>query len=273
MVVNLVYIMYFMHQSFFTGFATGLSLRSPELIILIMIVFATLLSFFHLGSPQHSYNSLNNLQGSWISREILALSMFGFGMLLFLISRSMDWPISLSRFFMIFSMISGILLILAMSGIYMIKTVPSWNTFFTPLSFIGSTFLLGSVGMVIFMMLSGNMSLNQKFLSQILIFMLIVMAVLIMAGGFHQYHLSQLKFTGIEQTIFNKGAFFFLFIIRMVLLFATMIGLSYLLKVNTQIDMHIANIQTWFILISLLILIEEIMGRYLFYISYFRVGV
>jgi len=122
-------------------------------------------------------------------------------------------------------------------------------------------------------MLSGTMEMNQKFLFQILIFMLIVVAILIIAGGIHQYQLIKLKFTGIEQMSFNNGTFFFLFIIRMILLMSTMIGLSYLLKVNIQSDIQFVNIQTFFILISILILFEEIIGRYLFYISYFRIGV
>ena len=67
---------------------------------------------------------------------------------------------------MVFSAFSGVLLIVAMSGIYMIPTVPAWNTFYTPLSFFGSAVLLGTIGMVIFMMLTGNAEMNQKFLSQ-----------------------------------------------------------------------------------------------------------
>jgi len=265
--------MYFMHQSLFAGFTTGLSLRSPEFIILVLIVIATLLSLLHLGSPLHSYQSLNNLRGSWISREILMLSMFGFGMLLFMLSRYFDWSVGISQIFIIFSMLSGILLILAMTGIYMIPTVPSWDNFYTPVSFIGSVFLLGSIGMMVFMMLSGNVEMNHKFLYQIIIFMIIVVAVLIITGGFHQYHLSQIKFTGIEQTKFNQGLFLVIFIIRIILLFVIAVSLFYLNQIIFNHDRNFSMIQKLFILVSFLILLEEVIGRYLFYGSYFRVGV
>ncbi|MBU1013987.1 MAG: dimethyl sulfoxide reductase anchor subunit [Bacteroidetes bacterium] len=264
---------YFMHQSLFSGFTAGLSLRSPELIILILIVFATLISFLHLGSPLHSYHSLNNLRGSWISREILTLFMFGFGILLFLISRSMDWPVSLSRFFMIFSMISGILLVLAMSGIYMIKTVPSWNTFFTPLSFIGSAFLLSSVGMIMLINFLNSDSMGQTFLSNIFLFMLIVVIIILFASGYHHYQLSRYKFTGIEQMEYNHGVFFILFVIRMVLLLIAMFGLIYLIKIISRPGMSFEEFKLIFYVISFIILSAEVIGRYQFYISYFRVGV
>lgn len=265
--------MYFMPQSLFADFTTGFSLRSPELIILILIVVATLLSLLHLGSPLHSYNSLNNLQGSWISREILMLSMFGLGMLLFMLSRTFIWAESITQIFLVFSMISGILLILAMSGIYMIPTVPSWNNFYTPVNFIGSAFLLGSIGMVVFMMLSGNAEMNQKFLSQIIVFMLVVVAVLIIVAGFHQYQLTQFKFTGIEQVEFNRGSFFFLFLIRMILLVVIALSLFYLIRILSEPNATFLFIRKWFMFVSVLIFLEEVIGRYLFYGSYFRVGV
>jgi len=264
---------YFMHQSLFSGFTAGLSLRSPELIILILIVFATLLSFLHLGSPLHSYHSLNNLRGSWISREILTLSMFGFGILLFMISKSLDWPVSLSRFFMIFSMISGILLILAMTSIYMIPTVPSWNNFYTPVSFIGSVFLLGSIGMIIMHYFLNNTEMNHGFLSQLLVFMLIIVVILFIYTGIHQYQLSQFKFSGIEQMKFNEGSFFVLFLIRMIFLLIAVVGLVYLVNIISQQEMEFVNIKALFAIFTLIILVEEVIGRYMFYASYFRVGV
>lgn len=265
--------MYFMQQSLFTGFATGLSLRSPEMIILILIVFATLLSFLHLGSPLHSYNSLNNLQGSWISREILALSMFGFGMLLFLISRSMDWPISLSRFFMIFSMIGGILLIMAMTGIYMIPTVPSWDNFYTPVSFLGSVLILGSAAMVLFLLYSSPDQLKPEMLKQFLLFIIVTLSIVLISATLHFYQLSCFEFTGLEQLMFKKGWFLTIFLIRIVTIVLIIIGLVFVIMNVSKTGFNPDKIKLMVLTLFMLVLVEEILGRYQFYDSYFRLGV
>ncbi len=57
-------------------FETGLSLTNPVLLALIFIGSATLSSFLHLGNPANATGALNNLSGSWLSREILAIGIF-----------------------------------------------------------------------------------------------------------------------------------------------------------------------------------------------------
>jgi anaerobic dimethyl sulfoxide reductase subunit C (anchor subunit) len=56
--------------------AAGLSLKNPVLLALIFVAAATLVSFLHLGNPANAPNALNNLSGSWLSREILALGVY-----------------------------------------------------------------------------------------------------------------------------------------------------------------------------------------------------
>ncbi|MDH4020105.1 MAG: dimethyl sulfoxide reductase anchor subunit, partial [Xanthomonadales bacterium] len=63
-------------------FETGLSLKDPVLLALIFISSATLSSFLHLGNPVNAPRALNNLSGSWLSREILAIGVFVTGLLI-----------------------------------------------------------------------------------------------------------------------------------------------------------------------------------------------
>ena len=64
---------------------TGLSLRNPVLLALVFIGVATVVSFLHLGKPSNAPNALNNLSGSWLSREILALGAYSLSLLVALV--------------------------------------------------------------------------------------------------------------------------------------------------------------------------------------------
>ena len=264
---------FLMHQSVFENLNAGIGFKTPELIVLIFIVIATLLSLLHLGSPLHSYNSLNNLGGSWISREILMLSVFGFAVLLFFLSRMLNWSIGMTQILMAFSALTGVIFILSMIGIYMIPIVPSWNGFYTPLSFFGSAILLGVAGMIILISTSNLTVVNSTLLIQVIRILMIVSIILILASIFHQYQISKLSNTGIEQIQFNSGPFLVLFLIRIFLLILVLAGLVYLMIQVSNYQASYADIRAYFICISILILIEEIIGRYLFYQSYFRLGV
>ena len=57
-------------------FAMGLSFKNPVFLALVFIGVATLISFLHLGKPSNAPRALNNLSGSWLSREILAIGVY-----------------------------------------------------------------------------------------------------------------------------------------------------------------------------------------------------
>ena len=66
---------------------TGLSFRNPVLLALIFIGVATVISFLHLGKPSNAPNALNNLSGSRLSREILALGAYSLSLLVVPVNR------------------------------------------------------------------------------------------------------------------------------------------------------------------------------------------
>lgn len=113
--------------------------------LLVITLTAVGISFFHLGNPQNAFLTLGNLRSSWLSREILFL-------LIFLTCTAVLFAITLlsspsSPFFRIFQVVgglAGLLLIFAMSRLYMLPAVPTWNSMLTPQLFFSSTFLLGT---------------------------------------------------------------------------------------------------------------------------------
>jgi anaerobic dimethyl sulfoxide reductase subunit B len=95
-----------------------------------------LASLLHLGTPLNAWRTLNHLQKSSLSREILMFGLFGAGWLVCLILPGMGkLPLALC----------GIGLVYYMAQVYRIKAIPAWNTWRTPVSFFLSAGILGAL--------------------------------------------------------------------------------------------------------------------------------
>jgi anaerobic dimethyl sulfoxide reductase subunit C (anchor subunit) len=122
------------------------------LIVGLLLALSIAASFFHLGSPRIAWRSITNLRSSWLSREILFLILFtgagGISMLF------LSWEIGMIKIrfaIAIMTIVFGLILIYCMARVYMIRTIPSWNTWVTPVSFYLTVFMLGTlvVGVVL----------------------------------------------------------------------------------------------------------------------------
>lgn len=119
---------------------------APLLIAVATMVMSLLFSLLHLGSPTIAYKAIINLRSSWLSREILFAVLFTGTSVIF--AGMQFWQIAsfgfrsgvagLAAFF-------GLMLIYVMSRLYMIRTVPIWNTGYTLLSFFLTAFILGGL--------------------------------------------------------------------------------------------------------------------------------
>ena len=114
------------------------------LAIFPVLALGLLASLLHLGNPINAYKAVTNVGSSWLSREILCGVLFavvGFGFAL------MQWR-KLSTFTVrsvvaVAAALIGVVLVYCMSMVYMIPTRPSWDLITTPLSFYVTTLLLG----------------------------------------------------------------------------------------------------------------------------------
>lgn len=103
---------------------------------------AVLASLLHLGTPRNAWRTLANLRHSWLSREVLFAGLFGAG-----------W--ALTAFWQYFGadlprLLSGWLtaplafgLVYSMAQVYRFKTIPAWYGWRTLTGFLVSAFLLG----------------------------------------------------------------------------------------------------------------------------------
>ncbi|XBS70263.1 DmsC/YnfH family molybdoenzyme membrane anchor subunit [Acerihabitans sp. KWT182] len=104
-----------------------------------------LASMMHLGSPLRAMNSLNRIGASPLSNEIAAGSLFfalggGIYWLVAVLNRMPPW---LDTFWLVLTALSGLAFLYAMGRVYMIDTVPTWNTVYTPLGFVLTVFIGG----------------------------------------------------------------------------------------------------------------------------------
>jgi anaerobic dimethyl sulfoxide reductase subunit C (anchor subunit) len=96
----------------------------------------------HLGRPRLAAHALRNLGASWLSREVAVVQLFAGCLMALIVLGLLDlrgglWILEAA------ACLLGGLAILAMTRVYLLKTVPTWNTVATPLEFVGSALLLG----------------------------------------------------------------------------------------------------------------------------------
>ncbi|MGR5129321.1 dimethyl sulfoxide reductase anchor subunit family protein [Photobacterium swingsii] len=100
----------------------------------------------HLGSPMRAMNALNQVGTSWLSNEILTGSMFfAFGGLYWLLEVLDKGTEGARKGLKIAGMVAGIAFMYSMVNVYLIDTVPTWNTPFTGWSFLLTMVVAGAI--------------------------------------------------------------------------------------------------------------------------------
>ena len=250
-------------------FDTGLSLENPVLLALLFIVSATLSSFLHLGNPANAPRALNNLASSWLSREILAIGVFTASLFIMVLLGWKTGNTQSLKYLVVLSSIGGLALLWTMSRIYVMPTIPAWNSWHTPVSFVLTALSLGLITLL-FLHSDESIEIAPHIVRVFYIALASILLLEIVSGLIHQFRLSTLD-QGMNELVFDKGAFYRVFLFRMVvLIFACL--LAVILMLEPDLLPGDSNIP-WMVLLFTLIVIQELTGRLLFYSSYFRMGV
>ena len=233
-------------------------------VIILMAVIALIISFLHLGNPANALHALNNIGSSWLSREILFVALFTGGAVVFYLL--VLWKRTSERFSKIvacITAIAGLLAVFSMAKVYMLETVPVWNTLFTPLQFFFTTFLLGGLAVLIY-----HRNYQETTVRLPLKILLVLLLASIMLWEANIYLLSGGEIAAGEslKVLLNKNEW--LFYGRLVLMALAVILIVYPI-LKRAIQKHPRLIIASFALL----LIAEIIGRYLFYAAYVRIGV
>jgi len=145
-----VYLVTVLPLYLFPGRPGASATRNTRLLLLILVAAvlaaAAAVSFFHLGRPFRAVNALNNIRSSWLSREILSELIFlgGLGILAGLELLGYG-EAPAARAAAGIAAAAGTLFLFSMIRLYMLPTVPAWNGPYTPLSFVLTAALTGTL--------------------------------------------------------------------------------------------------------------------------------
>jgi len=111
--------------------------------IVLLTTLAAGFAFFHLGRPFRAPSALRNIVGSWLSRELILLLVFGLAAAGSALAEWMD--LGAAPWLEILTAAAGLVFVFAMARIYTVPAVPDWNSGRTTAAFFSTAFILGSM--------------------------------------------------------------------------------------------------------------------------------
>jgi anaerobic dimethyl sulfoxide reductase subunit B (iron-sulfur subunit) len=134
--------MLWMFPSLWTTASSTTFLRLlPPLVVGGCLGAGALASLAHLGTKRKALNMLRNLRRSWLSREVLFVGLFGLGWLITPLEIALSGRAGPEL--MGISAALGLALVYSMAQVYRLPTVSGWNTWRTNAGFMASSLLLG----------------------------------------------------------------------------------------------------------------------------------
>ena len=261
-------------------------ISNPILVIAFTAVVAMGGAHFHLSKPFHSYLAVLNFKSSWLSREIV------FSLLFFMSTMSglyltyfQTHRRSLITGLGWLAIMFGSVLIYCMARIYLIPTQVAWNSPTVILSFYTTTLLLGIMAIACLMVLDLKFSEIKKendveLRTQVLrnsmgglTILTVALVALNIAITFIQIRLlAQGDLTARTSLSLLLELYLPLFVMRMVILVYASISLAVSVVRMYRLQTTPQGLMSPVYLSCLLILVGEIIGRFLFYATHIRVG-
>ena len=268
-------------ESMNTYFLDDLS-STAFLIIDALLIIGVLIASSHLDHPINARLAMSNLKKSWLSREMLLGLSFGCIMAILSGLRWLDVRSAfISNLLLITGSALGVALLYAIPRIYMLRTVPTWNSIIVPLSFFSTSLLFGSIllAIIISFLLPSLHSANDlsqeikglllwiEFGSLGLMFVQVLFSYAMLKGFHSQIHPMDIS---MESTWIKYRLIF------MLRLGLGMIGIALYVNFMDQLINNSHSEGSWGYLLFvsfLLIFLSEISGRILFFTSYRSVGI
>jgi len=255
--------------------------------IIVTLGLGMLASLFHLGNTLNAYKAIINIATSWLSREILAGVIFAVIGLIYVI---MQWfkigPAGLRNVIAWIAALVGVALIYMQAKIYMLDLQPSWNTFATPITFFVTTLMLGvlAVGAA----LVANCAIIQKknpdcaekqhdllrsAIRWIAIASIILLGIELVVIPIYLAYLSTGGAAALGSLGLMAGKYNLTFILRLVLGFLGAGVLAVFLYQNASSSGKKNVLAYLAIGAFVLVLIAEVLGRFIFYATHQGIGI
>ncbi|HKM96051.1 MAG TPA: dimethyl sulfoxide reductase anchor subunit family protein [Buttiauxella sp.] len=154
------------------------------IVLWVLMGIGFIASVLHLGSPLRAFNSLNRIGESALSNEIASGSVFfavgGFWWLVTVLGKM---PQALGKIWMVLTMILGVFFVWMMCRVYLIDTVPTWYSAYTPLSFFLTMFIGGPLLGYLLLRVAGVTGWGMRVLPAISLLAVLASSVVVMLQG------------------------------------------------------------------------------------------
>ena len=154
------------------------------IVLWVLMGIGFMASVLHLGSPLRAFNSLNRMGDSALSNEIASGSVFfavgGFWWLITVLGKM---PQTLGKIWMVLTMVLGVFFVWMMCKVYLIDTVPTWYSVYTPLSFFLTMFIGGPLLGYLLLRVAGVTGWGMRILPAISLLAVVASSVVVMMQG------------------------------------------------------------------------------------------
>ena len=141
-------------QVFFTSKIAENLFSFSLIIITMMMVGSLLIAMGHLGSPLIAFKAIRHVHSSWLSREVILASFFaGLCLVTTYLQYFKTGLSTLETLTSWLTAIIGFIFIYSMGKLYMLKTVPWWNSILTPFGFFLTATILGGLFIMLLLMI------------------------------------------------------------------------------------------------------------------------
>ena len=247
---------------------SGISLTNPVFLALVLMLLATTVSFLHLGKPVNALRTLNNLATSWLSREILGIGLFTLSLVVLLAYGWSSDQNEISLFVLVPASLAGLFLLWTMAYVYLLPTVPGWNSGHTPIGFAATALCLGLVTCLVSGM-TGSILIGKTVTTLCAALLVSVLFIEIVSAFLRQRQLAAMD-TGFAGPRIDRGLLRTLFLVRLGTLLVAASGIAFFALIHDSAPGLVSV--PWLYPVLVLVVLQEIAGRMLFYGSYFRVG-
>lgn len=238
------------------------------------IIVGSLASVFHLGTPTNAANVFSNIGSSWLSREILFVGGFSLLWLVtFLMGRGKQ---EINQGLAIVTSVVGLIAVYSMAQIYTSTIIPAWQHFNTFVVFYGTTFLLGtlvSMSTINYAIKkeaqSMEGSLSENIVTSFAYIVIVTVAVQVLVAPIYILSLSNGNTAAVLSAELLYNEYVFLLGLRWLLMLFGGVLLTFLIwkQFYASKQLTITSSQGSIYLAFIVILVGEIIGRYLFYAS------
>jgi anaerobic dimethyl sulfoxide reductase subunit C (anchor subunit) len=252
-----------------------------------VMVAGLIVSFLHLGNPINAPRAIMNLGTSWLSREILFGVLFAGAGFLFALMQWRKWGSpGLRNIIALVAAVFGLGLVFSMAMVYYsLPAVPAWNNWATLVSFFATTILLGAVaisaafvGAYTYLHSRKHEASEQQrhiltiTLRWMALVSLVVLGVQLVVQPIYMGYLASSGPVAEKSAAILVSEHGLLFALRFVLLFLGAGLFSFFIYKFARSARNISLLSTLAFAAFALVLAGELIGRYLFYASFARIG-